>query len=288
MDPQHGLSTDTRWRSDTLIVFDRTLASNPNFLPSFDGARTKGIHRYRATGGNGQVADQKRINSNPTTGTPALKQWIIHCPVRPEVTDRSIAWTTAGGQGVRVQALLPVDGVKVAFEESLLWAPPLCQVDQQKQGMRASEAGWQVRILPKQAWPGDGSPRWDVFLNVIHAADRGAVPDGTLVRSKGDEAVGTVIRREGLADTLVLFSSTPSTHANGRTEFRRVRREGYAVAWEASAGTTDVLLYDLDPAKTWIYAVDGKEGTSLPVSAQGVGRASSPGAGHHTLVLEAR
>ena len=275
-------------RSDTLVVFDRTLASDPNRLASFAGAATTGIQRYRATGGNGQVADQQRIRDNPRTGTPALKQWIIHCPARPDLGDRSIDWRTAGGQEVRVQALLPADGVKFALDESTLWAPPLCQADQGGLGLRSPERKWQVRIRPAQAWPLDSAPVWDVFLNVIHAADPGAAADGTLVRARDGEAIGALIRRGGLANVLVLFSATPSTHERGRTEFRRVRTSGYVVEWDAPAERTDVLLFDLDPSMAWASTLGPGRRAALPVSPQGVGRIEITGTGRHVLAVDAK
>ena len=274
-------------RSDTIVVFDRTLASNPNRLPSFEGSPAEGVQGYRATGGNGGISDRQRIVGNPLPATPALKQWIFHCPTEPAVDAGGLSWKTAGGQRVRVRTFLPVDGVKTVYDEAALWSPPLCPVEQKGAGLPDRERKWQFRVSPRQPWPSDNRPAWDVFLNVIHVQEADGGADSSPVRSADGEAAGVVVHRPGLDDVVVIFSATPSTRAAGKTDFRRVRRAGYSVSWESVAETTVVYLFDLDPSRKWSCSRPGGRKVTIPVSDQGKGQLLVRAGGRHVLELSA-
>lgn len=230
--------------SDTIIVFDRTQADNPKNLPKLD--------RYRAT-------DLARIQN-----APANKQWIIHSPVVPTLTPGAISWSTAGGQQVRVNTLLPAAQNRTVLNEKTAWTPTGTILNE--------ELRYQTRITPQT------EQRWDTFLNVVQAYDAGTSLGNTMVRSAANEAEGVVVARGSHNDTLVLFSANPSA---------RVLTAGYTLNWTANTLRTEAYFMDLAPAATWSVVVDGGASVPVAVSSQGVGRVVLSGIGPHTLRLAA-
>ena len=109
-------------RSDTIVVHDRVNAQNPANLPKFN--------RYRARGPNEQAA---------ISAMPATKQWMIHAPTEPRLDATGLSWSTAGGQSVVVDTLLPAGQRRVVYDERQLWP---------EKAVRQGERKWQVRILP--------------------------------------------------------------------------------------------------------------------------------------------
>jgi hypothetical protein len=231
-------------KSDTIIVFDRVDADNPMNLPKLD--------RYR------------QGDRNAITSAAGLKQWIIHTPVVPTLTNDAIAWTTDGGQQVRVSTLQPLNQTRTIYDEKELWPnPPYWNFQE-------SEKKYQVRIVPTT------EQRWDTFLNVVQVSDPGTDLANVGVRSAGGEASGVLVRRGGLADTLVMFGAQQGT---------RLLSTGYNVTWTAGATSTDLYLMDLDPTKTWSIRVNGGPAVSLTVTPEGIGRVTINGTGQQSLQL---
>ena len=230
--------------SDTIVIFDRTNADNPKNV-----AR---VERYRAS-------DLARIQ-----GAPSNKQWIIHSPVVPTLTADAISWSTAGGQRVRVNTLLPAAQNRTVVDEKTAWTVNGTILDEERK--------FQTRITPQS------EQRWDTFLNVVQAYDAGTSLSNTTVRSTGGEAEGAVVARGGHNDTLVLFSANT---------FERVLTTGYTLNWTANTPRTEAYFLDLAPAATWSVVVDGGVSVPVTVSEQGVGRVALTGVGPHTLRLAA-
>jgi hypothetical protein len=230
-------------RSDTVVVFDRVNAENPKTLA--------GYARYRA-------ADKAKIDA-----ATALKRWTLHTPVQPAISGNTASWSTAGGQQVRSSMLLPTDARAEARNEDALWPD--------QYGYPAKEEQrWQLTVTPAQ------DRKWDTFLNVVQASDKGVTVGNTLVRSANNEAQGALISRPGLADALVLFGADTTT---------RLSATGYSVAWDSTAARTDLYILDLAPKWSWKVGVDGRSAVTLPVSGQGVARLSVTGAARHTVTL---
>src|SRR6185295_14616776 len=109
--------------SDTIVVFDRVNAENPKSLPGFD--------RYYQW-------DHDRI-----TAAPALKQWLLHAQTRPTATGNGAAWTTAGGQQVRLTTLLPAGAKQTIVDEDAEWP------DSYGYPVK-SEQKWGIHLVPAQ------------------------------------------------------------------------------------------------------------------------------------------
>ena len=165
--------------ADLVIVHDRTLVQNPKTLPGYD--------RYNAR-------DRKRMDREIPRG---LKQRILHMPVEPQVQGRTVSWRTPGGQPVTVTTLLPERVVYQVLDEQT-------QVSLGRY-VRASEKGWQVRVIPEQV------KEWDTFLHVIQAGD-GPV-DVRFVREGSKE--GVTIVRPGQPVRTVLFNAAPGKRLSG-------------------------------------------------------------------------
>lgn len=252
-------------RCDTVIVFDRVNAKDPKKLPKLD--------RYRKTKAAIEAA-------------PALKQWVIHMPVKPVLAPEAITWSTPNGQNVRVSTLLPAKQVKVTYDEKKIGIPGYHHKREEK---------WQARLWPEE------EKQWDTFLNVVQVYDDGVKPHNTVVRSAGGEAEGVLVRREAHPEVLVMFGAAPGPELPGvqlresRSRYDpktaeilktvRLRKEGYTVGWTTQADGTDVFLMDLDPDRQWKAVADGGAERVLEVSPQGVARLAVPGAGAHTLQL---
>jgi hypothetical protein len=98
---------------------------------------------------------------------------------------------------------------------------------------------------------------------------------------------------------VVLFNAQPSGRidplANGlgtynaanQMQLRRahLRSSGFNVQWQSSAGTTRVIIADLDPAKTWQYRVNGGGSQTLRVTKSGVAAIDVTGTRTHTLTV---
>jgi hypothetical protein len=162
--------------SDTIIVFDRVNALNPQQLPNFS--------QYAA-------ADQTAIEN-----APALKQWIIHAPVNPTITSSGVSWQTAGGQQINVSTLLPLNQTRTVYNETQLWG--------NSGEFSASELHYEIAIAPSTP------EQWDTFLNVVQASDSGTTLTNTLEQSTGGEVQGVLVQRGGLSDVLVMFGAEQS------------------------------------------------------------------------------
>jgi PKD repeat protein len=258
-------STDAQ--HDTIVIFDRVNAEDPKTLAKLD--------RYTSS-------DLARIN-----GAPALKQWILHTPVSPDLSAEAIAWQTSGGQQVRVSTLLPADQTRQVYDESSMGL---------KGTISASERKFQVRVRPSV------DRRWDTFLNVLQVSN-GAALGNSLVASTNGAAQGVLVRRPQHDDVLAMFNATqgpdlPATKTSGgylvvdttlaeRLNANRLLRSGFTVTWGAQAARTQLLLCDLDPGTQWMAAVDGAAESAVPVSAAGLGRLAVAGTGSHTVILRA-
>ncbi|HZU37339.1 MAG TPA: hypothetical protein VFA18_15555, partial [Gemmataceae bacterium] len=232
-------------QSDTVVVFDRVNAQDPK--------QVAGYHFYRPP-------DRKRIES-----APALKQWLIHSPVAPNVSAGGLNWRTPGNQTVEVRTLLPVDQQRQVYNEADLWG--------KSHSIPLKWRRFQTRITPAH------QATWDTFLNVIQVSDRPGAFQAQLVESKGKEAEGTFIQRPQLDDVVVLFGARPQA---------RLLQRGYEATWTGKASQTLVHLFDLDPARSWKVTVDGDTATPLTVSSQGVAHVIIHGSGNHRLALSAR
>jgi hypothetical protein len=228
-------------RSDTLVVFDRTNATPP-----------ANIEKYR-------LEDQQVIRA-----APALKQWLIHCPVPPTLTPEAITWMTPGGQHVTVSTLLPVAQKRLLIDEDKVWGKDFPYPDK-------AEQKWQVRIMPGVEQP------WDTFLNVVQAYDAGVDLRNVLVQSTRGEAQGVLVQRADQDDTLVMFGAQPAS---------RVVNLSYSVNWTSTTPRTQVYLLDLEPGNPWTASVD-EAAAMISVSQQGVGSLALTGTGPHSLRITA-
>src|SRR5579871_1318128 len=253
--------------SDTIVVYDRTNVENPQNLPNFTSYYPN---------------EQAQMSAQPS-----VKQWLIHTPVQPTISGNAISWTTAGGQKVRVNTLLPLATNKQALDETTLTWP---------QSILPNEFHWQVRVSPST------QQQWDTFLNVVQAYDNGTTLTNTLVKgTAGEAAEGVLVSRTNLNDTLALFSArntgtVPPTPINGNVSAYNPNminllaaastlEVGYTVSWTSSTAQTDLYLANLDATKNWVASVDGGASNPILVSNQGLGRTHVSGAGVHTLVL---
>ncbi|MHC4714804.1 MAG: hypothetical protein ACYTAN_16290 [Planctomycetota bacterium] len=255
--------------TDVIIVYDRTNADDPKTLERWPD-------RYYPN-------QRGRIEA-----ACARKQWIIHMPVEPRMTQKAIEWKTPGGQNVRLEALLPADSVKQAFDENDVGVPGYIHDYEKK---------WQVRI-----WPAEDR-RWDTFLNVVSVSDEGANTSARLVKSADDRVEGVLVARAGAPEVLAVFNAAPgpelpqpdpSVRENWLPavpeilETVRLRKSNYALQWTAGGKSTEVFLCDLDPAMEWEASLDGSPRARLEVSVQGLARLKCEGEGDHTLEVAPR
>jgi hypothetical protein len=224
---------------DTIIVYDRTRVHDPRKLPKFD--------RYYPEA------------QNKIKGAPALKQWILHAPVRPEQSADGFRWTTPGGQAVRIATLLPSQQKRSVADEKQLWG--------QAHNFFEGEMKFQLTVTPTQ------ERDWDTFLNAVQASEPGARATTRLVRADKDEAEGVLLERSHHDDALVLFGARPAS---------RVQSGEFRIRWTGTTSATELFLLDLDPKKRWTARVNGTAAFPVSVSAQGVGtlhlRGADPGA----------
>jgi hypothetical protein len=247
---------------DAIVVYDRSHADPPRSLPRFE--------RY-------STADRNTIMN-----APAVRQWIIHMPVNPSIGGDTISWQTAT-DALRVNMLLPRQRTVTPIDESQRWPTSVVTADQRK---------WHVRIAPASDEP------WQTFLNVVQAHG-GSAPADVAAVSSNDRVEGAVVRRAGRPDMVVLFNALPSarieSQANGlgvynaanSAQLRRahLRSTGFSVQWQSSAGSTRIIVADLDPGKTWQYRLNGGDSRVLRVTASGVATIDVSGARSHTLTV---
>ncbi|AMV24585.1 Fibronectin type III domain protein [Gemmata sp. SH-PL17] len=318
----------TDGKSDVVVTFDRVLAQNPILLPNGGGTGT-GVGFYATYRASDSLADRTRITSNPVSnvplgasttvpaspGTPALKQLIVHAAAVPTINGggADITWSTAGatgypspGSNLKMVPLLPASRVVATYSEAAIFYPPYRDVIAGNANLStvadgsaySPEARYQVRVWPSTPWPADTTNTWDTFLNVVFMADVSGGPatqTATLVQDStgGTKAAGALVTRSAQNDLLVMFGAAPSSGLWPATTFNRVESSGYTVTWTAVAGTTNVVLANLDPAKTWTYTVDGGGAQSLAVSVDwgdaarigAAGEIQVSGTGSHTIVL---
>lgn len=247
---------------DAIVVYDRSHADAPRALPRFE--------RY-------STADRNTI-----TNAAAVRQWIIHMPVNPSISGDTITWQTPT-DALRVNMLLPRERTATAVDEAGRWTGATIAAGQRK---------WHARITPASEQP------WQTFLNVVQAHG-GSSPADVAMVSSNDQIEGAVVRRTGKPDMVVLFNAQPSGRidplANGlgtynaanQMQLRRahLRSSGFNVQWQSSAGTTRVIIADLDPAKTWQYRVNGGGSQTLRVTKSGVAAIDVTGTRTHTLTV---
>ncbi len=251
--------------SETIVVFDRSHAENPRDLANYQ--------RYSA-------ADRQTISQ-----ARSLRQWILHMPVRPTVSDNTVSWDTPAGDRVRVTILLPRQQSVTTIDESELWA--------KNTAVRAEQRKWQIRVTP------DAEQTWMTFLNVIDVAGPGSTSSAQLMTSSNEEVQGTLIRRQGDSDVVAVFNAVqgPALRAvpvaGGYADpaqlkllqDARLRRSGFTIQWSSASSRTDVYVADLDPARGWQYRVDSGPSLQLPLPVGGLARVTVSGARAHTLVV---
>jgi hypothetical protein len=248
--------------SDTIIVFDRTNAQDPRDLPKFE--------RYSAT-------DRDTMNRS------AVKDWILHTPVKPTFSRDQLSWELASGDLATLEMLLPRRRSIVVVDERQIWPDATMMPDQRK---------WHVRVAPeiKQGW--------DTFLNVIQIRGVETTVNAQLVENEGAQVQGALIDRQGASHALVLFNALPGPlltalpNGNGfydeahthilRTA--RLRNTGFSVTFSASS-STDVFIADLDPSRPWNIRVDGLRAVPLGVQTSSLARVQIPGIGSHTITV---
>lgn len=246
---------------DAIVVFDRSHADNPRALTRFE--------RY-------STADRNKVNESPV-----VRQWIIHMPVTPSIAGDTISWETPV-DSLRVTMLLPRERTTTTVNESQKWGT----------SVTASQKKWHVRIEPQS------EQAWHTFLNVVQAHGGAAPAEVDLVTSS-DRVEGTVVRRAGMPDMVVLFNAMPSARiealANGLgahnpanlIQIRRahVRSTAFNVQWRSGSASTRVIIADLDPAKTWQYRLNGGDSRPLRVTPSGVATIDVTGARSQTLIV---
>ncbi|MEQ1757829.1 MAG: hypothetical protein ABL986_05885 [Vicinamibacterales bacterium] len=242
--------------TDTVVVFDRANVDS----------QVQRRDRYYAS--DLGLVDQA---SSP-------KQWLLHMPVSPTIGSNNVAWSTPGGQPVKLTTLLPSQNNKVIVDERALrgvhpaWGG----------WMELSELKYQVRISPKTTQP------WDTFLNVIQVGTPGAVT----LRTVTGQIEGAHISRNGESDILALFNAVPSsplveTAYDGSHDLalRRAhfRASAFTMNWSALGTSTEVFIADLDPRKQWAAFVNGVSVSDFHPESDGFATFTVPGAGLHSL-----
>jgi hypothetical protein len=248
---------------DAIVVYDRSHAEHPRQLPRFE--------RY-------STADRNTI-----TGAASLREWLIHTPVQPAISADTIAWRTPAGDALTVQMLLPRERKVTTVDESQKWSESSVRADQRK---------WNARISPATEQP------WVTFLNVVQA--HGDAPPAVVdLLTSPDGVEGTVVRRAGAPDAVVLFNALPSPRIealpNGLGSYdiahtdqirrARLRSTGFTIQWQGSTASTQVIIADLDPAKPWRYRLNNGESRVLPVTQSGLAVIDATGARAHTITV---
>jgi hypothetical protein len=245
--------------SDTIVVFDRSRADHPRDLPKFD--------RYSA-------ADRETIYK-----VGALRQWLLHMPVRPSISESVISWDVSSGDRVRVTMLLPRRRTVTPIDQSQFWSNSNLTTQQRK---------WHVRVTPESEQP------WETFLNVIDVASPDAVTTAQLVTSAKDGIQGTLVRRQGNVDLVALFNAAPGRPSDladydpGSASLlrqARLRRTGFSVQWVSSSQSTEVFVADLDSSRNWQYSVNSGPSMPIALSDGGIARLIVEGAGPQALVI---
>jgi len=222
--------------ADSVVVYDRVNAVAPTV-----------VDRYRGD-------DATRIRN-----APALKQWLVHTPVAPTMTESGASWA-AGSQKVELTALAPAQrSARVIDEKAMtMWPvnfPP------------AAERRYHIALSPMVSQP------WDTFLNVLQVSDAAMATKPIRVASTDGAMEGTQLSRPGQGDAVVLFSATQAS---------RVRGSGFSIEVTLPAAGAELYVADLDPARTWTV-----DGVSLNVDAAGLGHLTLTGAGARTVTVTA-
>ncbi len=257
--------------SDTIIVFDRFNQLNPQTQTGYSG----GFSFYYANPPEAMTA----VTTQPR------REVVFHMPVNPTVSTE-ITWTTTGGQAAVLSTLLPSALTRTVVDENTLYAGT---------PIGPTERKFQVRLKePTEA-------QWRVFLNVVTVHDS-ITRSVTLVEAADHGVQGVNVHRASLNDTVVLFNarqgadllphtlngSLRSVYAAGNQAILdsvHLLQTGYTVPFTAATATTDLILCDLNPAKTWTINKDGGGATSLTVSSQGVATTTVSGSGAHSIVV---
>ncbi|MEX1997662.1 MAG: hypothetical protein WEA04_03225 [Candidatus Andersenbacteria bacterium] len=239
--------------ADTVVIYDRVDADQPV----------------------NQLADRspyhwnfmKRHEEYVAGGIP-LKQWIIHASVKPDLTPTGFAWQTPGQQTVQVTPLLPTERRFEFLDEKVLFSGRVAtwQVSEK-------ERKWQARVIPAR------DQQWDTFLNVVNVTDTAGGVTSKVIKSTNNAAEGALIERPNQPSVATLFNAEHKREA--------LHTSGFTAAVTSTAPTTNVLLFDLDPQKSWQVAIDTQAATPLAVSNEGVARFSLSGAGEHSFTLQA-
>jgi hypothetical protein len=257
----------TNKTQDTVVIFDRVHATNPQAEPKFN--------RYRA-------ATQTAIQN-----APGIKQWFFHMPVEPTLTPDAVTWRTDGGAYATLQNVSGLSLRRDVENQAVIWAT--------NTKVRESERKWQVRLIPTEDRP------WNTLLQVLTLSDSPSAGSNVSVRSQNGEAEGVVVRRPSHKDMVLMFGATqgallPAPTVISGTKYSaanfeetltnsRKIRTGYSMQFTAQSSATDVLIFDLDKTLTWSAVVDGQS-RSLTLSTDGgIARIAINGASSHSIQL---
>ena len=264
-------------KSDTIVVYDRTLAEDPKTLSGYSdkhtGCPNKDAHCPAGWSSNRYYAGEWLSIHNAAT----RKQWIIHLPEPPVKSANAFTWKTPGNQNVQLTTLLPQQFHETQYDEKQLWANQRIPV--------AEEKKYQLRIAPQN------DEDWNTFLNVIQVHDN--IPlENTLITSVDGSVEGTLIRREGEHDAALFFGAKPGVKL-AKEPFgdkldtiahSRIISTNFSVSLTSSSQQTDLYFADLDTGKNWTL-YDNTISVPVTVSSQGLGKATLQTAGNHLIEL---
>jgi hypothetical protein len=246
--------------ADVFIVYERVNAFDPQALVKFA--------RYRTS------------NANEQSLIPAAHRWESHLHPRttPTVSGNKTSWTTAGGQIVRDEWLLPdVSQVTINVEDETVLSP---------YDVSTTEKKWRVRIVPNV------EQQWNTLLRVVSARDVGASVASTLLSDSINGACGVLVSRSGDDDRIVLFNSSQgvdlptfptSSELISTLLVARLKRASFNVSWTQTTANAKVIACDLDASLVWSCSVDGAAAVALPVDSNGIAEISVASIGVHTL-----
>jgi hypothetical protein len=175
------------------------------------------------------------------------KQQIFHATGEPAVDGKVLTWDAGNGVECRLTAF---GDVAITVEREIAdnyWSAPV------------SELGWCIRInyaIDDQDW--------DSATYVLQAYNAIVpLPEPASIKSLNGEAEGVVVFRPGYPDTVLLFNARPgpilppplldgyAMVADPETPDRINRNRYHSGGFTVDLpGTSDVLLYDLDPTKS--------------------------------------
>jgi hypothetical protein len=253
--------------TDAVIIFDRAnvIKPFPESVPSIYNAATQAnLHRWDAL--------------HP-------KILVQHTHTSPTVLGSVVSWTTSQSEVATYTVVYPTSFASTIYDETA--ANPGGAGIWNK--VSAGEKKFHIKIYPTD----------DVLFNTfVTVAQVGTAGVSTGVEDAG-KAQGVHLTRAGGADVLAVFNAeagaalTPASwHVSHDDDLEvvRYRETGFTISWTASvAGSTLVLLNDLNPANSWTIAVDGGAPSTINAATltanKGHYKATISGAGAHTIVI---